>query len=241
MKMETRVFADIDALSRAALDEVSRITKEAVAKHGRCAISLSGGHTPERMFAMWSQASYCDAFPWERVHFFWGDDRYVPYNDPLSNFGVAKRLLFDKLASDVELNLYPMPTENADPREAAKAYAAEMRKFFGTEPPAFDVQLLGLGGEGHTASLFPDNPALKEEEAWVLPVRVPATPPLRLTMTYPVINQARNTYFLVAGESKREILKALAAEPDMGVSRYPAARVRPAGPLIWMLDQAAAA
>ncbi|HKQ88214.1 MAG TPA: 6-phosphogluconolactonase [Candidatus Acidoferrales bacterium] len=241
MKMEKRVFADIDALSRAALDEVFRITKEAVAKHGRCAISLSGGHTPERMFAMWSQDAYRSAFPWERVHFFWGDDRYVPYTDPLSNFGVAKKMLFDKLTANAHLNLHRMPTENPDPREAAKAYAAEMRKFFGTESPAFDVQLLGLGGEGHTASLFPDNLALNEEEAWVLPVTVPATPPHRLTMTYPVINQARNTYFLVAGESKREILKALAAEPDAGVSRYPAARVRPAGPLVWMLDQAAAA
>lgn len=241
MKMEKRVFRDIDALSRAALDEVFRIARESVAKHGRCAISLSGGHTPERMFAMWSQGTYRGAFPWERVHFFWGDERYVPHTDPLSNFGVAKKLLFDKLASDVELNLHPMPTESPDARESAKSYAAEMRKFFGTESPAFDVQLLGLGGEGHTASLFPNNPALKEEEAWVLPVTVPATPPHRLTMTYPVINQARNTYFLVAGESKREILKALAADPDTGVSQYPAARVQPTGPLIWMLDQAAAA
>lgn len=241
MKMEKRVFADIDALSRGALDEVFRLTREAVAKHGRCAISLSGGHTPERMFAMWSQDANRGAFPWEHVHFFWGDDRYVPYTDPLSNFGVAKKLLFDKLGAGVNLHLHPMPTENPDPREAAKAYAADMRKFFGTEPPAFDVQLLGLGEEGHTASLFPDNPALKEQEAWVLPVTVPATPPHRLTMTYPVINQARNTYFLVAGKSKAEILKALAAEADAGISRYPAARVRPAGPLVWMLDRAAAA
>jgi len=239
--MEKRVFADIDALSRAALDEVFRISNEMVAKRGRCAIVLSGGHTPERMFTMWSQDMCRSTFPWKWVHFFWGDDRYVPYADPLSNFGAAKKMLFDKIAADVELNLHPMPTGNPDPREAAKAYAAEMRQFFGTEPPAFDVQLLGLGVEGHTASLFPNNPALEEEKAWVLPVTVPATPPHRLTLTYPVINQARNTYFLVAGESKREILKAIAAEPDAGVSRYPAARVRPAGPLVWMLDRAAAA
>jgi 6-phosphogluconolactonase len=241
MKMEKRIFPDIDALSRGALDEVFRITREAVSSHGRCAISLSGGHTPEKMFALWSQEPYRKSFPWERVHFFWGDDRYVPHTDPLSNYGVAKKLLFDKLGSDTPLNIYPMPTELPDPLDAARAYAATMRTFFGTEPPAFDVQLLGLGGEGHTASLFPNNPALKEEEAWVLPVTVPATPPHRLTMTYPVIDQARNTFFLVAGESKRQILKAIAAEPDTGLSQYPAARVKPAGPLLWMLDRAAAA
>lgn len=238
--MEKRVFADIDALSKAALDEVFRVAKEAVAAHGRCAISLSGGHTPERMFVLWGQDAYKAAFPWERAHFFWGDDRYLPYTDPLSNYGMAKKLLFDKLPANTPLRLHPMPTENTDPAEAAKAYATEMRTFFGAEPPAFDVQLLGLGAEGHTASLFPNSPALDEQEAWVLPVTVPATPPHRLTMTYPVINQARNTYFLVAGESKREILKAIAAEPDMGASQYPAARVKPAGPLVWMLDKPAA-
>jgi 6-phosphogluconolactonase len=236
MKMQMRVFADIEALSEAALEEVFRVTAEAVASRGRCAISLSGGHTPERMFALWAQDQYRLGFPWERVHFFWGDDRYVPYSDPLSNYGVARKLLF----GSVSANVHPMPTEMADPNEAALAYAAEMRTYFGTEPPAFDVQLLGLGGEGHTASLFPGNPALDEEEAWVLPVTVPATPPHRLTMTYPVINQARHTYFLVAGASKKEILTAISHEPDSGVSQYPAARVKPSGPLFWYLDRAAA-
>jgi 6-phosphogluconolactonase len=240
MKMEKRVFANIDQLSRAALDEVFRVAKEAIAERGRCAISLSGGHTPEEMFTLWAQDQYRESFPWERVHFFWGDDRYVLYSDPLSNYGTAKRLLFERLPAGVKIHVYPMPTEEADPALAAKMYAAEMRKFFGTDLPAFDVQLLGIGGEGHTASLFPNNPALDEQEAWVLPVTVQATPPQRLTMTYPVINQARHTYFLVAGESKREILRAIAAEPNAGVSRYPAARVKPSGPLLWMLDQAAA-
>ncbi len=236
MKMEKKIFANIDELSRGALEEVFRITKSAVESGVRCAISLSGGHTPEKMFALWSQERYRSTFPWDRVHFFWGDERYVPHTDPLSNYGVAKRLLFEKVSA----NVHPMPTDRADPREAASAYAAEMREFFGTDAPEFDVQLLGLGQEGHTASLFPGNAALAEEEAWVLPVTVPATPPERLTMTYPVINQARNTFFLVAGESKREILKAIEAEPDVGESQYPAARVRPSGRLVWLLDRAAA-
>ena len=234
--MRARIFADIDALSVAALEEVIRVTNEAVASRGRCAIALSGGHTPEKMFALWAQEKYSAKFPWERVHFFWGDDRYVKYNDPLSNFGVARALLFD----DVSANVHPMPTEMDDPKEAALTYAAEMRTYFGTEPPAFDVQLLGLGGEGHTASLFPGNPALGEQESWVLPVTVPAKPPHRLTMTYPVINQARHTYFLVAGAAKKEILTAISGEPDTGLSQYPAARVKPSGPLFWYLDRAAA-
>lgn len=235
MKMERRVFADIEALSRGALDEVFRGANEAVGQRGRCAISLSGGHTPEKMFALWSQPAYRNEFPWDRVHFFWGDERYVPHTDALSNFGKAQALLF----AHVKANVHPMPTDFAEPQDAALAYAAEMRKFFGTEPPAFDVQLLGIGGEGHTASLFPGNPALEEEEAWVLPVTVPATPPRRLTMTYPVINQARNTYFLVAGASKREILTAIAKETNPRASQYPAARVQPTGSLVWLLDREA--
>ena len=234
--MQARIFADIDALSVGALEEVIRVTNEAVASRGRCAISLSGGHTPEKMFSLWAQEKYSADFTWERVHFFWGDDRYVKYSDSLSNFGVARKLLFDKVAA----NVHPMPTEMDDPKEAALAYASEMRSYFGTEPPAFDVQLLGLGGEGHTASLFPGNPALGEQESWVLPVTVPATPPQRLTMTYPVINQARHTYFLVAGASKKEILTAISGEPDTGLSQYPAARVKPSGTLFWYLDNAAA-
>lgn len=237
MKMERRVFPDLDALSRATLDEVHRVTAEAIKRQGRCAIALSGGRTPEQMFMLWSQGNHRASFPWERVHFFWGDERYVSYTDPLSNFGKARALLF----ANVPANIHPMPTGNPNPQAAAAEYAGELRKFFGTEPPEFDVQLLGLGGEGHTASLFPNDAALKEEEAWVLAVTVPAAPPQRLTMTYPIINQARNTYFLVSGESKREILKALAREPDNAVSQYPAAQVKPSGPVWWYVDQAAIA
>jgi len=235
MKLQTKVFPNIEALSGGALEEMLRIVRQAVQRDGRSSISLSGGHTPEKMFALWTQGQYRNATPWESVHLFWGDDRYVPYTDPLSNYGMAKRLLLDHVPIPAA-NVHPMPTEGPDPDEAARAYAAELRSFFGTDPPAFDVQLLGLGGEGHTASLFPGSPALEEREAWCLAVTVPATPPQRLT----ILNQAQTTYFLVAGESKRQILRAIAAEPDGTASRYPAARVRPAGPVHWYLDRAAA-
>jgi len=127
------------------------------------------------------------------------------------------------------------------PEQAAEAYDQELRKFFGSSAPAFDVTLLGLGPEGHTASLFPDSPALEEKTRWVVPVHVVATPPNRLTFTLPVLNSSRNTYFLVAGEGKRPILAALRAEPDSRPSAYPAGRIRPAdGRVLWFLDRAAA-
>jgi 6-phosphogluconolactonase len=126
------------------------------------------------------------------------------------------------------------------PQKAAEAYEAELRKFFGSAPPEFDVQLLGLGVEGHTASLFPDSPALDEKQHWVAAVRAPAQPPDRLTLTPLVFNRGRNTFFLVAGADKREILKAIRSEPESVPSKYPAARIRPTGRLVWYLDQAAA-
>lgn len=239
MKMEKRVFADVDALSRGALEELLRVVGEAVAKRGRCSVSLSGGRTPETMFELWSSDEYRKATPWDQLHLFWGDERYVSQADPLSNFAMTKRALLDRVPIAAK-NVHPMPTGFPKPEDAAAAYAGELRSYFGTDAPAFDVQLLGLGGEGHTASMFPGSKALDEKEAWCLAVTVPATPPQRLTLTYPILNQALHTYFLVAGESKREILAAIAAEPDSTPSRYPAARVRPANPAVWMLDQAAA-
>jgi 6-phosphogluconolactonase len=239
MKIQTRVFADADALSRGALEEVLRIVREMVGRTGRCSISLSGGHTPEKMFELWARDEYQEGTPWEGLHLFWGDERYVPRTDPLSNYAMTKRALLDRVPIRAA-NVHAMPTEFHKPEEAARAYEAELRGFFGAEAPAFDVQLLGLGGEGHTASLFPANAALEEKAAWCLAVTVPADPPQRLTLTYPIINQARNTYFLVAGESKRAILGAIAGEPESGANQYPAARVRPSGALWWYLDRAAA-
>jgi 6-phosphogluconolactonase len=238
MKMEKKVFADIDALSRGALEELLRIVREGVGRSGRCAISLSGGHTPEKMFALWSSDEYRDQTPWDGVHLFWGDERYVPKTDPLSNYAMTKRTLLDRVPIRAS-NVHPMPTDFEKPEDAAKAYEAELRAYFRKEAPAFDAQLLGLGGEGHTASLFPGNPALDEKSAWCLAVTVPATPPRRLTLTYPLINQAHYTYFLVAGKEKKAILAAIEAETDPKSSQYPAARVQPASGVYWYLDQAA--
>jgi 6-phosphogluconolactonase len=241
MKLDTRVFADIDALSHGALEEVLRNLQEAVAQRGRFAIALSGGHTPAKMYALWgAPGKYRDETPWDRVHMFWGDERYVPADDPLSNYRMTREALLAHVPIPAA-NVHPAPTSLPTPEKAAEAYDAQLRGFFGNAEPAFDVTLLGLGPEGHCASLFPGSPALEEKQRWVVAVQVAAKPPNRLTFTLPVLNRSRNVYFLVAGEDKREILAALRAEPDSRPSQYPAGRIRPAdGRLLWLLDQAAA-
>ena len=241
MKLDTRVLPDIDALSRAALEELLSDLQDAIKQRGRGAIALSGGHTPEKMYTLWAaNEKYRNETDWNRVHFFWGDERYVPHDDPLSNYRMTREALLQNVPIPAA-NVHAVPTNLGTPQQAAEAYDQELRKFFGSAAPAFDVTLLGLGPEGHTASLFPDSPALQEKTRWVVPVHVEAVPPNRLTFTLPVLNSSRNTYFLVAGENKREILAALRAEPDSHPSAYPAGRIRPAdGRVLWFLDQAAA-
>jgi 6-phosphogluconolactonase len=238
MKLDTRVYPDLDALSRAAVEEVLRVVADSVPAHGRCAIALSGGHTPARMYALWA-AEYNAQTPWDKVHLFWGDERFVPQHDPQSNYRMARETFLARVQIPAG-NVHPVPTNFSQPQLAAEAYEAELRKFFRSAPPAFDVQLLGLGGEGHTASLFPGSPALDEKRRWVVAVHAPAEPPDRLTLTPVVLNCGRNTFFLVAGENKREILAALRSEPESKLSEYPAARIRPSGRVLWFLDQAAA-
>lgn len=234
--MDARIFANIGALSAAALDGLLGIVQESIAQRGRFAIALSGGHTPAKLYTLWAQAEKAGRrTPWDRVHLFWGDERFVPFDDPLSNYRMTREALIDHVPIP-DVNVHPARTGVASPEAAAQAYESELRKFFGAAPPAFDLQLLGLGPEGHTASLFPNSPALEEKQRWVMAVKAPATPPDRLTFTPSVLDLGRNTFFLVAGADKRGIVSALRKEPDSGKSSYPAARIRPSGPVIWFLD-----
>jgi 6-phosphogluconolactonase len=239
MKLETRVFPNIEALSEAALAEILRILTDAVATRERFSIALAGGHTPAKLYSLWAE-KYKTQTPWDRVHLFFGDERFVPEDDLLSNYRMARETLIAQVPIPAE-NVHPMLTNFPSAEKAAEAYEVELRKFFGEGAlPAFDVQLLGLGVEGHTASLFPGSPALEEQQNWVAAVTVPAEPPQRLTLTPVVLNQGRNTFFLVAGDNKREILAALRNESAPETSQYPVARIRPAGRVAWYLDQAAA-
>jgi 6-phosphogluconolactonase len=238
MKMDERIFPNLDALSRAALEGLLRIVRDAVVQRGRCAIALSGGHTPAKMYDLWAR-EYSVETPWDQLHLFWSDERYVPKDDPLSNYHMTRENLISRVPIPAA-NVHSVPTNLPTPEGAADAYESDLRKYFGSAPPAFDLQLQGLGVEGHTASLFPDSPLLEETQRWVAAVEVAAIPPQRLTFTPAVLNRGLNTFFLVAGKDKREILAALGAEKNPKTSPYPAARLQPAGPVVWFLDSSAA-
>ena len=240
MQMNTRVFADLDALSAAALAELLQVMDDSIRQRGRFAIALAGGRTPARLYALWvAEGSSDGRTPWERVHLFWGDERFVPHDDLLSNYRMARESLIAHVPIPAA-NLHPIPTGLARPEDCARTYEAELRKFFGEAPPAFDLQLLGLGDEGHTASLFPSSHLLEETERWVGAAETPAQPSWRLTLTPAVLNQGRNTFFLVSGAGKREIIAALRSVSPSDVSRYPAGRIHPEGGVLWFLDRAAA-
>jgi 6-phosphogluconolactonase len=236
MNPETKVFPDAAALNAAATLEALAIATAAIAERGHCSIVLSGGRTPEQMYRLWA-SNYRDAFPWEHIHLFWGDERYVPPTHPRSNYRMVREALLDHVSIPPR-NVHAMPTDFPLADDAAREAESALRHIFGGDDPEFDLVFLGIGGEGHTASLFPDSPALAERERWVVAVNVPADPPLRLTMTLPVLNASRNVFFIVTGSNKVEILGALRAES--AATRYPAAMVRPAGRLVWFLDAAAA-
>jgi len=239
MKMNKRIFPDVNALSHGALDELLRILREAIQQRGRFAIALSGGRTPAKLYQDW--AANGAFLPWEKIHLFWSDERYVPKHDLLSNYRMTHEAMIAHVPIPAgNVHRVPGPDDFPTPEAAAEAYDAELRKFFRPAPPAFDLQLQGLGPEGHTASLFPGSPALEETKRWVMAVEAPAKPPIRLTFTPPVLNQGRNTFFLVAGADKRQILHEMENEPGGGPSRYPAGRIQPAAGVVWYLDQAAA-
>ena len=234
---EARVFPDLEALSEAAAKESAREVNAAVNSRGQCLISLSGGHTPSRMYELWA-TQLRDEIPWAKVHFFWGDERFVAAGDPKSNYRMAKLNLLDRVPVPPD-NVHAIATNFTAPEEAAQAYERTLREFFGDAGPTFDVLFLGMGAEGHTASLFPESPALREEKRWVVGVRAPVDPPLRVSVTFPVLRRARLTYFLVAGADKRPIIEILKSDPKGAARKLPVALLQPAGKAIWFLDKVA--
>ncbi|MDE3056979.1 MAG: 6-phosphogluconolactonase [Bacteroidota bacterium] len=231
-----KVYRTLDELSHAAAEEFVRCAKEAIAQWGRFAVALSGGNTPRTLYEL-LERDYAATIDWRRAHFFWGDERYVPHTDPQSNFRLAKETMLDALHIPVE-NIHPMPTHFSDPDEAAHEYEAELRFFFSGRP-GFDLMLQGIGTDGHTASLFPGNSALREKKAWVVAVHADMQPPVRLSLTLPVINAARNIFFIAAGEEKRHVIEAMLDHSEDEQQRYPVARVRTNGKVFFFLDEEA--
>lgn len=234
-----RVFADLNELSLHAAEAVVRAMNAAIGANGRASIALSGGSTPRTLHRLLA-TQFLEQIPWGKVHIFWGDERFVPYDDPRSNFRMARETLLDSIPCPSE-NVHPMPTGIPDPDSAALDYDRTLKNYFSEDWPPFDLVLLGLGKEGHTASLFPNSSALKEASRWVVAVNVPAEPRQRLTLTMPAIIHAANIHVLVAGSDKADALhKVLDGRPDL--NNYPASGLRQASDrVVWWVDREAAA
>jgi 6-phosphogluconolactonase len=229
------ILADAEALAAHASQWLlSMVT----AAQGPFAVALSGGSTPQHMYESWTRPPYRDKFPWDRMHWFFGDERFVPHDDAASNYRMVHRAFLSRVPIP-ETNIHPIPTEGLSPEEAAASYERELKSFYGADRldasrPLFALTFLGLGGDGHTASLFPGIAALDERARWVAAVRGPKRD-ARITLTYPALNSSRQAAFLVTGEEKRDILKRLRA----GDQSLPAAHVRPVGDLHIFTDNAA--
>ncbi|HZR68452.1 MAG TPA: 6-phosphogluconolactonase [Burkholderiales bacterium] len=233
---EHRAFADADALARGVAEWVCALAQ---ASAGAFAVCLSGGSTPRRLYQALAQGPVASRFPWSRARWFWGDERFVPHDHPESNYRMAHEALFSRVPVAAE-NIHPVPTEGLSPQAAAARYQAVLERCYGAETlardrPLFDLTLLGIGEDGHTASLFPGEPALEEKRRWALAV-IGARPEPRITLTLPALASSRDLAFLATGPGKKEIL----ARARAGDRALPAARVRPLGRLHWFTDRAAA-
>ncbi len=246
------VVPDAESLATRAAEWLIGQVAHAVAKRGRAVIALSGGSTPRALYECLAQHPWCDRIQWDALHVFWGDERFVAAANPASNERMVRDALLDRVdipASHVYTIALDVDAANGDAeatlaraKHAAALYETTMHAFYGgtrldEARPFFDVVLLGLGEDGHTASLFPGTEALAEREHWVAAVKTDdATAPIRITLTLPILESTHAVAFLVAGESKREIARRVLD----GDETLPAARVRPIGGTLWIMDEAAA-
>jgi 6-phosphogluconolactonase len=206
---------------------------------GRAAICLAGGSSPKQLFRLLGSDACRRRIPWDHVHWFIGDERFVPATDALNNMAMARRIFLDACAPAD--NIHPIPTDLADPEQSALRYESELKSYYGAgvlnpARPLFDVVLMGVGPDGHTASLFPDYPAIEESERWVVGVPKAHVEPLvpRVTLTLPVLGSCREMLFEVAGADKRAILTRVLESENL-----PASRAHSIGETIWLVDKAA--
>jgi 6-phosphogluconolactonase len=238
-----RIFADVESLDEAAAHEFVHCAREAVTARGRFTVALSGGSTPRRLYQLLAAEPFRTQVDWGRVEIFWGDERCVPPDHADSNYRMAREAMLSHLPIPDE-HIHRLQGERADRDAAARDYEAVLARVFGArvgdEPPALDLNLLGMGTNGHTASLFPYTKALDEMTRWVVANFVPELHTDRLTMTRPMLNHSRQVLFLVAGADKAEPLAEVLTGP-LDPKRLPAQLIQPAGQLIWFVERAAAA
>lgn len=230
------VLPDPEALAQHA---AGWLLDTALARQGMVAVALSGGSTPRHLYQLLASPPLRAKFPWARTHWFWGDERFVPHDDEQSNYRMVHEAMLARAPVPPD-HIHPIPTEGLGVEAAAAAYERELKRFYGADTlaadrPLFDVVLLGLGTNGHTASLFPGTKVLEERLHWVGTMTEPEAGP-RITLTYPALDSTREMAFLVAGEDKRAVLKQMLK----GDASLPAAHVRPTGNLRFLVDRAAA-
>lgn len=236
---EIRIVNTAADLFEAAAAEFASLAAQAVAARGRFSVALSGGSTPRGLYSLLASGAVPE-IPWEKLFFFWSDERHVPPGHPDSNYGMAYEAMLSKVPVPPE-HIFRIHAEEKDASAAARAYEETLRTMFATPPnaiPRFDLILLGIGTEGHTASLFPGSPALEETKRLVVANWVEKLKTDRITFTYPLINYAACVMFLVSGSDKAEILEQILEGPG----GLPAQKVSPIdGKLLWLEDHAAAA
>lgn len=244
MSARVNIFGDDDQLAAHAAEIIVRTLVDAIDARGRAMLALSGGTTPHKTYALLSQPVMRERIDWARTHIFVVDERFVPIDDPNSNFAMAHRLLLKPVSAPGE-NTFPVPTQLASADAAARAYAGTIEMAFGSREagsPRFDLIVLGLGSDGHTAGLFPGAASLSVHDRWVVATPPGKLPPHvdRITMTFPVLNAAREVLFLVSGSRKAAALRDVLMERALD-EQIPATGVRPAsGRLTWLVDRAAA-
>ena len=239
--MTTRIlkFPDINAIAASAAEIIIAEARSAVSLRGRFSMALSGGSTPRALYSLLASPAFKTQIEWTKTDLFWGDERCVSPDHPDSDYLMAKLSLLDRLSSSSFPGIHRLEGE-MKPQAAAERYEVDLRQYFGLDPShTFDVLLLGMGDDGHTASLFPGTAPIHETEHWVVGHYVPKLASWRLTLTPPILNLARITIFLVAGQTKSAALKQIlegSRNPDL----YPSQAIQPVdGILYWLVDDAA--
>jgi len=232
----TRVFENAEALAHNVAEWLCGLAR---ASDRAFAVCLSGGSTPQRLYECLAALPIAARFPWNRVHWFWGDERFVPHGHPDSNYRMAREAFLSHVPVPQD-NIHAVPTEGLSPEQSAATYETTLKRFYDADKlapdrPLFDVTLLGIGDDGHTASLFPGQAALRETQRWAVAVIGAKSEP-RITLTYPALDSSRDVAFVVTGKAKRDAV----ARAQAGDRAIPAARIRPVGRLHWFTDRAVA-
>jgi len=241
VKPEVHSFKTLRDASLALAERIVETARVAIEEHRQYTMALSGGKTPELLYSLLA-SEFSERMGWNSIHLFWGDERFVPQDHPDSNFRMAYHAWISKVPIPRQ-NIHRIPTETETPDEAARSYEKTLKEFFNPPDnksiPAFDAILLGVGTDGHTASLFPGSRVLGEKSRWVVSVEAPPSvfPKKRITLTLPLINNSREVFFFAFGDEKKNVLSKIFEEPEKAKKVYPAAMVKAQERLLWYVEK----